>query len=558
MRYPWHHLPQDIRNALLESTSGRVHLVNTAVAVLEAVKTTTPERPERQTLLQAGCGLLQTAWEEEPFESRTAEQLCGLDKVVPFLHPPLRILLARFAAAIRPPEASIASRLEKFTKTGDIDALIATVDRGRTDDPDNLFWIGLARFLAFRHDRRSWFEKLLRENRGLPDMLKTGCLADLAFAREDWLGAAALYARAADSVPLGLWLERRGEALFRAGHTDEALSLWDALLKERPWHVNLWLRRDTAARGLDRPGPFPQGPGVILLYTWNGGDKIRQTMEALLASDLPPYEGRAQILVLDNGSDDPLTREVLTALAEKTAGRLRLITLPTNIGAPPARNWLLTEPEARDAAWVVFLDDDLLVPQDWLRRFGTAMAEAPDHGVYGCQILRHDRRAIIQAADMHLLPPGMGTGPGWLPEAPVHLQASYHGENAPDFGQFTYSRPCAHVCGCCHLFRRDRLDAAGGFDLRFAPTQVDDFEHDVRMVFRGDSPYYHGSLRVRHMHATGLGTVGNLAKAMNSHANHLKLEALYPPPVYEEIRARCAETLLRDIVLRQRRTTFTR
>lgn len=552
MRYPWHHLPEEVRAALLESTSGRVHLANTAAAALEAVQSPSVAHPERQTLLALGCGLLQAAWEEEPFESRTAKQLRELDKAAPFLSGPLRVLLNRLSAAILPPEPSLGTRLEKLTRIGDVDELTKMVEQGRSKDPDNLFWTGLARFLAFRHDRHAWYEAILRADHSLPEVLQNAGLADLAFIRADWSEAADLYARAAEAVPLGLWQERRGQALHNAGRTDEALTLWDALLRDRPWHVGLRLRRDTLARGLDRPGPFPSGAGVILLYTWNGGDKIRQTLKALAASELPENAGRARILVLDNGSSDGETSRILAAWADKLAGTLRLISLPVNVGAPAARNWLLSEPETRDAEWAAFLDDDLLVPPDWLRCFGTAMAAAPDHGVYGCQVLRHDRQALIQAADMHLLPPGFSSGPGWLPRAPVHLQASYHGENTPDFGQFAYSRPCAHVSGCCHLFRRDRLDAAGGFDLRFAPTQVDDFEHDVRMVLRGDLPYYHGPLRVRHMHATGLSTAGNLAKAMNSHANHLKLEALYPPPVYAELRARCSEALLRDIVRRQR------
>jgi len=175
----------------------------------------------------------------------------------------------------------------------------------------------------------------------------------------------------------------------------------------------------------------------------------------------------------------------------------------------------------------------------------------PGHGVYGCSVLRHDRPWTFQGGDMHLLPPSEAAGPG-MPRAPVHMQAANWAEEQFDFGQYAYSRPCVHVAGCCHLFRRENMDKAGMFDVRFSPSQVDDFEHDIRMFSKGDVPCYHGVLRVRHMHATGLSTAKNLPKAMNAYANHLKLQSLYPRPQFDALRERDKEVLLQDIVRRQR------
>ncbi len=46
-------------------------------------------------------------------------------------------------------------------------------------------------------------------------------------------------------------------------------------------------------------------------------------------------------------------------------------------------------------------------------------------------------------------------------------------------------------------------------------------------------------------------TSGNLAKAMNAHANHLKLQALYPPDGYEALRETLSQPLLRDVIRKQ-------
>lgn len=555
MLYPWHRLPDPVRAALLQASSGRVHLLNTATACLEAAQrlpAASGDDPTRPLLLSLGAGLLQATFEEQPFERQCAQRTREMDQAFPFLDGRVRILVNRVLKATLPPDAPLCARMERLTREGNIDALCALTNQQCLEDMGNLFWVGFARYLALREGRYDWLSELLPPLQAtLPASLYAALQAENAFILDDLHAAAELFGQAHATAPCDLWLERRAEALVRLGQDDEALSLWNAVLERRPWHVSLWQRRHSLIHGLHRPGNLPDGPGVILLYTWNGGRKIDLTLEALAASTLPAFTGTAQILLADNGSDDGQTPQILASWAEKLGSRLRLITLPCNIGAPAARNWLLAQSETRAADWIVYLDDDLLVPQDWLGHFGTAMAAAPEHTVYGCQIMRHNSPLLIQSVDMHQLPPATSQGPAWLPESPVHLQASYHGEGQPDYGQFAYTRPCLHVSGCCHLFRRRGMDAVGGFDLRFSPTQVDDFEHDVRLAMKNDMACYHGHLRVQHMQATGTSTTRNLPKIMNAHANHLKLQALYPSAEAEALRARCTAVLLQDTIRKQ-------
>lgn len=560
MLYPWQRLPESVRVSLLQSSSGRVHLLNSAADVLEAAQRHSVADDNthlvRETLVSLGSGLLQAAFEEHPFERLAGQRLRDLDRAMPFLDGRMRILVNRSLAAILPPENLERARLERFVRDGDPEALCGYVREECLDNSGNLFWAGYAQYLGLRENRYEWLNSLLHQLAGsLPEPLLCSMRGESALLQDDFSGAAAQFAKAYAGVPCELWLERHAEALFRAGAEDEALAQWDTILARKPWHVSLWQRRYGIRNGLHLPGQLPEGPGVILLFTWNGGQKVQATLECLSRSNLPEFVGNAQILLIDNGSDNN-TPAILAAWAERMGPRLRVITLPCNIGAPAARNWLLTQPEARAAHWLVYLDDDLLVPADWLNHFGTAMRAAPDHPVYGCQILRHHSPRLIQSTDMHQLPPSTSRGPAWLGESPVHLQASYHGEALPDYGQFAYTRPCLHVSGCCHLFRPEALYMAdgtlNGFDLRFAPTQVDDFEHDIRLATSGKMPCYHGYLRVHHMQATGLSTPYSLPKAMNAHANHLKLQALYPPDVAEALRTKCTQILLQDTIRKQR------
>ena len=545
MIYPWHKIPDDIRNDLLPSTTGWQHLLDLAVRTFESAE---QSPAHRDFLVNLGSGLITASWEEDPLALHLINQLQSVDKALEHLDVPVRAFLNSIRKHTTLPDAGQAAALDAAASRMDYATLIAEIDQGMRSEPGNLFWIYLGTRAAIGDGRFEWLEQRVLEHPSLPEPFRDALLADCALLRGDPGVAATLYEDALSHLPLLTWRERMGQALHLLGRTDEAMTAWESVLAARPWHVQRWLVRDSVRRGLDVAGDFPAGPGVVLLYTWNGGEKIDLTLRALSLAQWPET---ARILVADNGSTDGVTPQILAKWAQHFAGRLRVVSLPCNIGAPAARNWLLSDPETRQSEWLAFLDDDVLVPPDWLQRFGTVMRAMPEHGVYGCAILRHGRLWCFQGADMHLLPPSESAGPG-MPKAPVHMQVANWAEEQGNFGQYSYSRPCVHVSGCCHIFRRENMDKAGAFDVRFSPSQVDDFEHDIRMFSQGDVPCYHGSLAVRHMHATGLSIRQSLPKAMNAYANHLKLQSLYPRPQFDQLRERNQGLLLQDIMRRQR------
>jgi len=227
------------------------------------------------------------------------------------------------------------------------------------------------------------------------------------------------------------------------------------------------------------------------------------------------------------------------------------VRLPCNIGAPAARNWLLSLPRIRDYDWIVFLDDDAVVPPDWLRYFGRAMRAFPSGAVYGCRVVDYANPLSMQSTDLHLEAGGPTGGPGSL--EPAHerrFSISDLHYQVQDFGQFCYIRPCVSVTGCCHLFRRAALDAAGHFDLRFAPTQYDDVEHDIRHALRGEFAVYQGHLRVTHMQRTGQAAWADSDKLLATWANLFKLQIKYTQAEYDSIRESGRRLLLADMLKR--------
>lgn len=538
----WNELPDDLRVPLLKGGVGRLHLLSVAEVALQKAGGAPPDAALR--FLRLGGGLMRAAWESAPLEGRTARQMLALHGAYPFLPTQVARLAAHLADHDTPP--ADAGALLQVLHSRDAKAICRHLERMRRLEPRNLFWTRQAALMGLAEGCLDWFEGWLAGAEGIPGPLLDAMRADVAFAREAWTDAAAGYARAFRGLPLDVWRIRMGEASYRAGDAGAALATWQAVLPVMPWQVNLLLRCDDVARGRDRPGDIPAGRGAVLLYSWNKADCLPQTLAALAGSDL----GDARVIVLDNGSTDG-TQAVLAEYHARLGDRLLVVTLPCNVGAPAARNWLLTLPETRSCDWLVFLDDDAVVPPDWLRLFGAAMTAYPGHGVYGCRVVDHAVPMMLQSVDLHLdrgVPSGEPGGPVPVYERRFSVSDIQHQEL--DFGAFGYMRPCVSVTGCCHLFRREAIDRCGHFDVRFSPSQYDDLEHDIRHAVAGDLPVYQGHLRVRHMKRSGRAAQADAVHLSSAWANLYKLQMRYTPEDFDAVRQREHEALLADVLQR--------
>lgn len=320
------------------------------------------------------------------------------------------------------------------------------------------------------------------------------------------------------------------ESLYRLGERDGSLSLWRESLRHDPIQTHLYLKMHDCLTGFDRltQDNLAAEKICVLIYCWNKRDVLKTTLERLAESDL----GSSQILMLDNHSTDGTAEFMDGAQALFPHNPCRVIHLPTNVGAPAARNWLMAQPEARQADYVAFLDDDVDVPVDWLGRLVATLKAFPKAGVAGSRIVEP------------LLLPTLQYGGVFLDVASQESLrvTSKHG-NEPDYGQLNYVRSCVSVMGCCHLFRNQALYDVGEFDVRFSPTQVDDMEHDIRTVLKGYEVIYNGHNRVVHHQKTGKQAILNRAAKGNVEANVHKMITKHP---VEETRRIKLETEARD------------
>ncbi len=540
----WSALPETVRQRLALASTGWRHLALTGAECLRLARMT-DDADEKSRLYALAGDILLWSFGENPLSGPLAAEILGAADLP--LAESARAALSAVAGLWRAPEAkegglAYFERLAQKRDTQKLaDFLAAQVDK----DPGGLFWrekaLALALYSGEAELSRALEATALAGLSAMPGLAPAARIlsAQSAFLRGD--AEFCLDELVGDLQPLqeaygpAFAAARAGLALLSAGEDAAALPLLRDCLRVAPWQAALAQVAADAESGLRHQlAPVP-GPALVLLYSWNKAADLDATLASLAASDLSTAEGgRARVMVLDNGSTDD-TAQVLDAWAARLGDAFLRVALPVNIGAPAARNWLAATPEAKAAETLVYLDDDVMLPPDWLQRLGAALQTHPDAGVVGCKVADHQAPHLLQNVAGHLvIPPDAADDrpdvdfrsltPNPFRLCDAHLQG-------PDWGLFDFVSPCASVTGCCHLFRRGAFDAVGGFSLALAPSQYDDFERDLRMLAKGRAAVCQGHLRVRHRKRSGLAAQGSQGQAddasSNAQGNRYKMQTMH-------------------------------
>lgn len=493
--------------------------------------------PGNQVLISAAAGILSWSWQERPLHAPTLALLITLDAQLGFLSPGNRAYLLALKKRLRPLPPNPA--WEALASGGDAAALCAFLEQAVAGQ-NGASWLGEA------------WEQIVR----LPDRDRAAAL--VAAGSGDPVLAARLLAELdaqhgvppddgdtfESSSPFAPWRRyMAGRRAFQAGDRPAAARHWTPLQTAMPWNANLTLLT-WDAQNIEPDAPLPQERAAILAYSWNKAELIVQTLESVFASDI----GDNPVIVLDNGSTDDTPSALRAARDRFGADRLNVVTLPVNVGAPAARNWLLSLPEVRACRFAAFLDDDVLLPRDWLAKLLNAALRHPECGTVGCSIRDHERPHALQSADYHLLhrlSGEAGQEPG------ERLRVFNNCTGTLDSGMFAYERPCLSVSGCCHLLDVSLLDSVGVFDVRFTPTQFDDLDRDIRSFMAGRPCLYAGSLSIDHVQRSSLRQASSPAQVAHILGNKIKLEAKYDDRQIDDMVRKNLEMVWRDLLTKQ-------
>jgi len=213
--------------------------------------------------------------------------------------------------------------------------------------------------------------------------------------------------------------------------------------------------------------PASAPPVSLVIPTRDRLDLLRPCIDSVLRT-APAYPGAVEIIVVDNDSVEPATREYLSELRRASAARIVPFlgdfnwSAINNVGAHAARGQV-----------VVFLNNDTVVlSEDWCTEL-VAHALRPEVGAVGGRLLYED--GTIQHAGVVLGVEG-AAGHDSVGESP---------ERGGYFGRSHLLRSSAAVTGACLATRRELFERLGGFDEVQLKVAFNDVDYCLRLEAAG-------------------------------------------------------------------------
>lgn len=248
-----------------------------------------------------------------------------------------------------------------------------------------------------------------------------------------------------------------------------------------------------------------------------------EVTERALASLVPQLQPHDRISLLLNGAVRPDLRERFSRFPG-----VHYHEAATNLGVAGGRNFLFCQPESRETEVCLLLDNDAVVPRDYLDRILAFLEAHPEAGIVGPVSLVYSQvaTALAQPGEAFNIAPfssdmllaalrraddpdwidHLGTNPAWrdiylydrhtadliltargiIPERRFHgLRKSDPQALAPLFQGNGEALPVANIPGCCQVFRRALLDEIGLLEPLFNPYGWEDAEFAVRALRHG-------------------------------------------------------------------------
>lgn len=205
---------------------------------------------------------------------------------------------------------------------------------------------------------------------------------------------------------------------------------------------------------------------------YNAEKTIKQCIESLIDQD---FDGRYEILVVDNGSTDNSLEIV------KRYPSVKLL-FESKKGPAAARNKGISYAKGE---LIAFTDSDCEVEKNWLEKFFKYIEDNPEIAAIGGGVVNPYPRDIIAIAS----------------------EITDFGEQVSsdkNYLRYTYAVPTNNIC-----YRREILEEVGYFDEDFELTGGEDISLNWKIIKRGYRILFNPDIKVIHYHRSNLKALFN-------------------------------------------------
>jgi GT2 family glycosyltransferase len=264
------------------------------------------------------------------------------------------------------------------------------------------------------------------------------------------------------------------------------------------------------------PGILREQPVTVVIPTKNRADLLRTCLDSLARTT--PRDS-VKVVVVDDGSDDPVTVDYLRALPARTDLRCAVLTAPASAGGFNYSRLVNLGTAAADTPLVLHLNNDVeaLTP-GWLEDMAGWLS-VPGVGVVGAKLLYPDG-TVNHAGISFSREDGL-----------AHVL--FEREPDEDLGYLFLphaARNVAAVTGACLLTRTDLYRQLGGFDEEKLRVAYNDVDYCLRAAAAGQRAVITPQAVLRHV---GSASRGN-TYAEREHLEYLARHGAYRDPYHSD------------------------
>lgn len=203
---------------------------------------------------------------------------------------------------------------------------------------------------------------------------------------------------------------------------------------------------------------FDRAQVSVIIVNWNTGTYLKRCILSLSKQIMPPCE----VIIVDNASTDSSAVGL-----EECYPHVKVVRLDKNIGFAAGNNHLFRY--ATGCQWVALVNPDAFLEPDWLSKMLSAATAHPEYSFFASR--------LVQDANHEML-----DGDGDTMHACGWAWREGHGHIIKPGA--TEPREVFSPCAAAALYRRDALEAVGGFDEDFF-CYFDDVDLGFRLRLAG-------------------------------------------------------------------------